>query len=86
MNMEAILAEFSQVAARKLAISSEDSYRIWIGKFLRFLDTPECRRLDASERKVEGFLSDIRTTAGYARKECLGLVSPLDNFRKHPKD
>jgi integron integrase len=59
MNTSAILAEFSQVAARKLAISSEDSYRIWIGKFLRFLDTPECRRLDTSERKVEGFLSGM---------------------------
>ena len=59
MNAAAILAEFSQVAARKLAVSSEESYRIWITRFLRFLDTPECRRIESSERKVEGFLSGM---------------------------
>jgi len=57
MNMEAILAEFSQVAARKLALTSEDTYRVWIGKFLRFLDSDEARRIETSERKVEVFLS-----------------------------
>ncbi len=26
--------------------------------------------------------SDIRTTMGYARKECLGLPSPIDNLKR----
>jgi site-specific recombinase XerD len=59
MKQSEILAEFQLVASRKIAIATEQSYRVWITKFLRFLDTPEARKIESSERKVEVFLSGM---------------------------
>lgn len=100
MKPSEILAEFQLVAARKIAISTEQSYRVWINKFLTFLATPEARKIESSERKVEVFLSamarddyskvsqnhtDSRTTAGYARKECIEMRSPIDSIIQFSK-
>ena len=57
MKQSEILAEFKLVAARKIALTTEQSYRVWITQYLRFLDTPEARKIESSERKAEVFLS-----------------------------
>ena len=54
-----ILAEFNLVAARKVAQSTEQCYRVWIQKYLKFLATPEAREAQTSERKMEIFLSNM---------------------------
>lgn len=59
MNRQEILKEFGLVAARKLALTTEGSYKTWIVKYLDFLATDEARKLEASERKMEVFLSDM---------------------------
>jgi integron integrase len=51
------LDDFGIVAARKLALTTEASYRTWITKYLHFLNSPEARAIDKSERKFEVFLS-----------------------------
>lgn len=51
------MSEFALVASRKLAVSTESCYRVWIGKYLGFLKTTEGQEAAASERKVEVFLS-----------------------------
>ena len=67
-------------------MSTERSYRVWIEKYLAFLGSAAARRAETSERKMEVGHSDIRTTAGYARRECEAMASPLDRviipFRK----
>lgn len=57
MKTPEILAEFALVAARKLAVTTEQSYRVWIAKYLAFLSTAEARKIETSERKMEVFLS-----------------------------
>ena len=59
MKRTEILSEFEQFASRKLAISSEQSYRVWIDHYLDFLASPASRKFDTSESKVEHFLSDM---------------------------
>jgi integron integrase len=59
MNASEILAEFHLVAARKVALTTEQSYRVWIQQYLRFLVTPEARSATNSERKMEIFLSNM---------------------------
>jgi len=59
MKPSEILAEFALVAARKIAISTEKSYQVWIQKYLKFLATPEARKAESSERKMEVFLSNM---------------------------
>jgi integron integrase len=54
-----IMKNFQIVASRKLAISSEQCYRVWIGKYLGFLKSPEASKHETSERKVEVFLSSM---------------------------
>lgn len=53
------LDDFGIVAARKLALTTEDSYRSWIKKYLHYLNTSEARAIEISERKFEVFLSDM---------------------------
>jgi integron integrase len=57
MKPSQILSDFAIVASRKLAVTSEQCYRVWISKFLGFLATPEAQSLETSERKIEVFLS-----------------------------
>ena len=59
MKPSQILADFKIAASRKIAISTEQCYRVWIVKFLEFLATEESKKLDLSERKVEVFLSQM---------------------------
>lgn len=59
MKPSEIRAEFSLVAARKIALSTEQSYRVWINKYLAFLNSPAARESETSERKMEVFLSDM---------------------------
>ena len=59
MKPSQILAEFQLVASRKIALSTEQSYRVWICKFIDFCATPEAQKIESSERKVEVFLSDM---------------------------
>ena len=61
MNRTQILEEFRLVSSRKIAITTEQSYRVWIVKYLAFLETAEARKIESSERKVEVFLSVQRT-------------------------
>lgn len=53
------LDDFTLVAARRLALTTEASYRTWIVKYLAFLDTPAARAIEKSERKFEVFLSGM---------------------------
>lgn len=53
------LDDFGIVAARKLAITTESSYRAWITKYLHFLHSQEARKIEQSERKFEVFLSKM---------------------------
>lgn len=59
MKPSQILAEFDLVAARKLALTTEQSYRVWIRKYIDFLKTDEARGATESERKMEIFLSKM---------------------------
>lgn len=59
MKPSEIKAEFDLVAARKIALSTEQSYRVWINKYLAFLASPEGRKAETSERKMEVFLSQM---------------------------
>ena len=59
MKASEILAEFSLVAARRLAVTTESSYKAWIAKYLRFLGTEEGKSCSTSERKMEVFLSGM---------------------------
>lgn len=59
MKADEIQKEFRMVAARKLALTTERSYRAWITKYLSFLVTPEARACSSSERKMEVFLSNM---------------------------
>lgn len=54
-----VMSDFGIVAARKLALTTEDSYRTWIVKYLIFIETDKARAIDQSERKFEVFLSDM---------------------------
>lgn len=54
-----IIAEFNLVAARKIAITTEQCYRFWIKKYLLFLASAAGQREEGSERKIEVFLSGI---------------------------
>lgn len=47
------------VAARKLALTTERSYRTWLIPFLIFLRSKEARELVGSEAKIELFLSNM---------------------------
>lgn len=57
MTAKETLEKFTMVAGRKLAITTERSYRTWIDSFLRFVATPEARAIEKSEDKIEVFLS-----------------------------
>jgi site-specific recombinase XerD len=59
MKLSQILVDFQIVASRKIAISTEQSYRSWIAKFLGFLGSDQAKKLESSERKVEVFLSQM---------------------------
>jgi site-specific recombinase XerD len=59
MKPSEIRENFKIVASRKLAVSTEQCYWVWIGKFLGFLKSPEACRYEESERKVEVFLSNM---------------------------
>lgn len=56
-HFEKALEEFRLKSMPKLAYKTRQSYRTWIVKYLRFLDTPTARSIDVSERKFEVFLS-----------------------------
>jgi hypothetical protein len=47
------LDEFAIVSSRKIAITTEGSYRTWITKYLVFLDTARAREIEKSERKFD---------------------------------
>lgn len=59
MKPSEIRTEFALVAARKIALSTEQCYRVWINKYLSFLSSPEALKSETSERKMEVFLSDM---------------------------
>jgi site-specific recombinase XerD len=59
MNAKQTLEKFDRVAVRKLAISTQRSYRTWVLQFMRFLLTPKARQQPTSEARVELFLSDM---------------------------
>lgn len=86
MKIEEILGAFGNAAARRIAYTTEQCYRTWICKFVDFLTTREARALDASEAGIELFLSDIRTTSRYGRRECESMASPrTGSFRFRPR-
>lgn len=53
------MEKFGRLASRKLALTTERSYRTWIEAYLRFLRTPEAGKGATSEEKMERFLSDM---------------------------
>lgn len=57
MNYQETLSKFEMVAGRKLALTTERSYRTWIIPFLKFLPSPEARAQESSEARIEVFLS-----------------------------
>lgn len=59
MTYKETLEKFKMVAGRKLALTTERSYRSWIIPFLRFLRTPEAAALETSEAKIEVHLSKM---------------------------
>lgn len=56
-SQQKIIDDFKVVAAIKLAKTTESSYVSWIRKYVLFLDTPDARQIESSERKMEVFLS-----------------------------
>lgn len=59
MNYKETMEKFGRLAARKLALTTERSYRGWINSYLKFLRTPEAAKGATSEEKMERFLSDM---------------------------
>jgi site-specific recombinase XerD len=59
MNKQEILEKFERIAVRKLALTSQTTYKAWITSYLRFLVTPDARKQPTSEAKFELFLSDM---------------------------
>jgi site-specific recombinase XerD len=57
MTYQETLQKFEMVAGRKLALTTERSYRTWIIPFLKFLPTAEGREQTSSESRIEVFLS-----------------------------
>lgn len=57
MTRTEILAKFDLVSRRRIALTTERSYRTWIVKYLDFLASDEGRKTDTSEAKMEVFLS-----------------------------
>lgn len=57
MTEKEILNHFDLIARRRVALSTERSYRSWLVKYLRFLTTPAGRKPETSEAKMEVFLS-----------------------------
>jgi site-specific recombinase XerD len=57
MNYKEAMAKYEMVAARKIALTTERSYRTWIVPFLKFMWTAEARGIQKSEDKIEVFLS-----------------------------
>ena len=59
MNTNQTLEKFDLVAARKLALSTQRSYRTWIAQFIGFLRSSSARTHPTSEAKLEIFLSNM---------------------------
>ncbi|WP_193214972.1 tyrosine-type recombinase/integrase [Luteolibacter marinus] len=59
MKSAEILAKFDMVARRRVALSTERSYRSWIVQYLAFLVTAKGRAAEGSEAKMEVFLSQM---------------------------
>ena len=57
MKKSEILAKFDEIARRRIAISTERSYRSWISKYLNFLALKCGGKEGTSEEKMEAFLS-----------------------------
>lgn len=52
-----MLAKFDLIAPRRIALTTERSYRFWILKYLDFLITDQAKKANNSEEKMEVFLS-----------------------------
>ncbi len=59
MKKSEILVKFDIVARRRVALSTERSYRSWLLKYLAFLESPKARACATSEAKMETFLSGM---------------------------
>jgi len=57
MKRTEILSKFDLIARRRIALTTERSYRSWIAKYLEFLGTEKAKALLTSEAKMEVFLS-----------------------------
>lgn len=57
MKLNEILEKFDLIARRRIALTTERSYRSWIVKYLSFLTTEKARKAETSEAKMEVFLS-----------------------------
>lgn len=77
-----IIDQFRVLAAIKLAVNTESSYLTWIRKYVMFLDTPEARMLEISERKAELFLSRMERE-DYSRISQDGAFYALLFLYKH---
>ena len=53
------LAKFDMIARRRIALTTERSYRSWIIKYLSFLGTDKAKAAANSEAKMEVFLSSM---------------------------
>lgn len=53
------LAKFALIARRRIALTTERSYRSWIVRYLRFLASAKSRNAATSEAKMELFLSGM---------------------------
>ncbi len=59
MKRTEILNKFDTIARRRVALTTERSYRSWISKYLDFLTTEKARSAESSEAKMELFLSNM---------------------------
>jgi integron integrase len=59
MNRKEILEKFDMISRRRIALTTERSYRSWIVKYLQFLTTDKARSIFTSEAKMEVFLSSM---------------------------
>jgi len=59
MNRKEILEKFDMISRRRIALTTERSYRSWIVKYLQFLTTDKARNIFTSEAKMEVFLSSM---------------------------
>jgi site-specific recombinase XerD len=59
MKRTEILATFDLIARRRIALTTERSYRSWIVKYLDFLVSPQAGKAGTSEGKMELFLSGM---------------------------